>query len=296
MNIIQAITTRRSCRTYNGLHLEPAVLDRIESICKQLSTGTTASEPELFRHTPRPAIKLLRDFSANGMFGTYGVIKGARSFVAMASGSSDNEQVLAGYLFEKLILECTAMKLGTCWLGGTFGKSGFQAEFNRQPSGNATESDAMLTIVSPVGHPTPRTRFAERIMRRIVASDSRKPFADLFEGIAAPSAELMQRLANGNADAATSLEEKIAAVLECVRLAPSSTNSQPWRATVCRNVKGKITGIELNCAGTSKLNTYDMGIALCHMLESARALGINCTLKTNGATLMSTFLCIDHIA
>lgn len=293
MNIIHAIITRKSCRTFNGLHLDPAILDRVDTLCHKLSSEPQASEPHIFNAIRRPEIKLLRDFSASGMLGTYGVIKGARSFLSMAAGATPAEQVLAGYLFEKLVLECTMAGLDTCWLGGTFGKSGFQAEFNNT-HGAATscgttapaagESAATVTIVSPLGHRTPNTRFAERIMRRIISADSRKPFAEMFQGISAPLANIMQRLADTPAESAptsVSLEERVSVALECVRLAPSSTNSQPWRANVCRNLKGRITGIDMSCAGTGKFACYDMGIAYCHLLESAQALGINGVMERN---------------
>lgn len=291
MNPIKAIIARKSCRTFNGLHLDPAVLGKINALCRELSTSPQASEPRIFNRIPRPEIKLLSDFSASGLVGTYGVIKGARSFLAMAGGDTPRRQLLAGYLFEQIVLTCTAEGLDTCWLGGTFGQSGFQAEFDKPGTSqrNSPATPCPVTIVSPLGHRTPHTRFAERIMRKIVSADTRKPFPDLFTGIDAPRPDLMQRLADDTCNGTTlqeaiSTEEKVAVMLECVRLAPSSTNSQPWRANVCRNLKGKITGIAMSCAATGKFATYDMGIAYRHLLDSARMLGINGVLEENSDT------------
>lgn len=293
MNIIQAIITRKSCRTFNGLRPDPSLLDKVDALCRMATSAPEAPEPEWFSGIRRPSIKLLRDFSASGMLGTYGVIKGARAFLAMAAGDTPAEQFLAGYLFEKIVLECTMAGLDTCWLGGTFGKSGFQAEFHKNIAGTtadtqppATEAQPTVTIVSPLGHRTQNTRFAERIMRRIVAADSRKPFGDLFNGIAAPAPGALQRIADTGLPAGT-LEERVAAALECVRLAPSSTNSQPWRASVCRNLKGRITGIALTCAGNGRFACYDMGIACCHLLESAGTLGLEGFLERNASTVPS---------
>lgn len=296
MNILQAISTRKSSRTFNGLHLDNAILNRIDTLCRKLSISPDSSEPGIFNNIPRPSIKLLSDCHAGGMLGTYGVIKGARSFLAMAAGSSTAEQLLAGYLFEKIVLECTRNGLDTCWVGGTFGKTVFQAEFDnatdKSESDIATEQPGKkqtVTIISPLGHRTPDTRFAERIMRRIVSSDSRKPFHDLFEGITPPSFHLMRQISETQCAGSQSvdnisLEHRLAVALECVRMAPSARNSQPWRANVCRNLKGRPTGIAFKKALTGKFSYYDMGIAYCHLVESASYLGIKGTLEQNSYT------------
>lgn len=297
MNIVKTIATRKSCRTYNGLHLEASVLEKIDVLCQQQANGPDDHEPRIFNTIPRPIIRLLRDFSASGMLGTYGVIKGARSFMAMAAGKKPAEQLIAGYIFEKLILQCTAMGIDTCWLGGTFGKTGFQTEFYKtqedvKPSAHdrdQTSEQPSITIVSPLGHRTPHTRFAERIMRKMVSADTRKPFPELFHGITPPSDTIIQRYAAMHEPPAipinpAQLEERVATILECVRQAPSSTNSQPWRANVCRNLKGRITGIAMTSLGTGKLAYYDMGIAYCHLIESSRFLGINGILEENSST------------
>jgi len=39
----------------------------------------------------------------------------------------------AAYCFEQVILFCTSLGLGTCWLGGTFNKSNFAAQVDLQP-------------------------------------------------------------------------------------------------------------------------------------------------------------------
>ncbi len=278
MSIIEAILARRSSRTFNGLHLDSATISHIGNLCRRAGESPVEGEPGCFSNIDRPDIMLLPDFKADGLLGTYGVIKGACSFMIMAVTPDRAQQLLAGYLFERILLHCTAEGIGTCWLGGTFGKSGFQAEYDRLA--DTTGSCKQVAIVSPLGHRTPKTRFAERMMRRLIAADTRKPFEQIFEGIAAPPAETITQVAIGEKKiSALTAEQKLAIALECVRRAPSSSNSQPWRAMVNRNLKGRITGVSFTCVSTGKFSPYDMGAAYCHFTESCRYLGVPMSLQ-----------------
>ncbi len=77
-------------------------------------------------------------------------------------------------MFEQVILFCTDLGLGTCWLGGSFNRS----DFKKQIQLTANEK---LRIVSPVGYASDRKRFLEKY---IVKADnkhaSRKSFEELF--------------------------------------------------------------------------------------------------------------------
>ena len=88
MNIFEAILTRRSWRTYNGLRLDENTISQVESIIS--AANAAASEP-LTRDAavPAPRVVLLEDESLNGLSGTYGAIRGARHFMALISTSSE---------------------------------------------------------------------------------------------------------------------------------------------------------------------------------------------------------------
>lgn len=62
--------------------------------------------------------------------GTYGVIKGANHFLIAACENDDLSLMALGYTFEKLVLYCTSLCLGTVWLGGTFNKGEFAKAIN----------------------------------------------------------------------------------------------------------------------------------------------------------------------
>lgn len=52
---------------------------------------------------------------------TYGMFKNANSILLLKGGRDDNNlQEKAGYYGESLVLDLTDMRLGTCWIGGTY--------------------------------------------------------------------------------------------------------------------------------------------------------------------------------
>ncbi len=230
MKTSEVIKIRRSCRTYNGLKID-------HSSISQLMTSVEGVMP-LFDDVEQPIIKFIDNEDINGRLGTYGFINGARRFLVMAAGKSVAQQVQAGYAFEQVILKATEMGIGTCWLGGTFRHSVFASTM---PS---DMGDREILIVSPLGHVTSKQRFAERMMRKVVKADRRKPFSTLFPNIDQNSS--------------------IGRIMEAVRLAPSSSNSQPWRAVL------RDGNVEFSCTTDNRFSAIDMGIAYCHfMLLSA---------------------------
>lgn len=254
MKISEVIKKRHSCRTYNGLRLDQQTIERLQGDARQL--------PVLQPGITAPIIRLVDGDGIEGKLGTYGSITGARQFLVMASGTTDADKVEAGFEFEALILKITAADIATCWIGGTFRRDRFSEAFDRamlDEAGGDYEkvkekiAGRSISIVSPIGHPTPKKRFAERVLRKVAKADKRKPFADLFESV--------------------SPDTPLGRVLENVRLAPSSTNSQPWRATITEEYlkpdNKKVTIVKFRCAKSGQFAPFDMGIAYCHFLLSS---------------------------
>ena len=57
--------------------------------------------------------------------GTYGIIKGASTFLGVSIPDTKLAPLAAGYEFENLILLATHMGLGTVWLAATFNRESF---------------------------------------------------------------------------------------------------------------------------------------------------------------------------
>jgi hypothetical protein len=189
--------------------------------------------------------------------GTYGVIKSAPAFIVAAVEKGDMYLEQLGYEFEKAVLYATSLGLGTCWLGGTFNKSGFR---------NAAQlkDNEELPIVSPVGYPADNKSLLERVMRIGAGSSNRKHWDKIFF--------------NGSLNKALNMNEagKFAEPLEMLRLAPSASNKQPWRIV---KKDGYFHFYLQHAVGYSKTLGYDiqrvdMGIAMYHFEVSAKEQGL----------------------
>jgi nitroreductase len=181
--------------------------------------------------------------------GTYGMIRGARTFLAGAVRNSDRALEDFGYLLELLMLKATDLGLGTCWLGGTFNRSAFARALG-------LKQGELLPAVTPVGVPAERPDLLDRVIRFGAGSARRRPWGELFF----------------DGDRGRALSEaragSYAEALEAVRLAPSASNRQPWR--ILREREGGRFHLFLErtpgyrrLAG-SDLQRLDMGIAMAH--------------------------------
>ncbi len=247
-----------------------------DSIKKRVSVRTYLEQPL----TPEIKEKLLRYFSilkgpfggtlkfdliesdiarkgANAKLGTYGVLKGASSYIVAVVEKADKDLEDFGYCLEKVILYATSLGLGTCWIGGTFKKSEF---------GKAIEQkeNEILPCITPIGYPSSRRSLIDSAMRFTAGSKNRKRWEELFFSI-----NFTQPLLESEAG-------KYVTPLEMLRLAPSASNKQPWRII---KDKDKIHFYLQHTKGYAKLMAYDlqrvdMGIALCHFELTAKELGI----------------------
>ncbi|MCM1505486.1 MAG: hypothetical protein NC127_09855 [Muribaculum sp.] len=230
MNVIEAIKTRKSIRNYSGSALPGELKKQIE----EYIAGATS--PFGGGVTIR-----LEHFESNGPMkpGTYGVIKGATDFLLIAIAEGIESELSAGFMGEQIVIRATELGLGTCWIGGTF-KGGDFDRGQRWPAGE------FLKIVSPIGFPAEKESMISKITRFMAKSGKRKPFGKLFFE---SSFDTPMRLDSVN----TFLHP-----LSMMRLAPSSINSQPWRALV--------SGEEVHFFSKAKggLSMIDCGIGLCH--------------------------------
>lgn len=230
-DIFEAMRTRRSVRTFDGTPLTSVERSEIEKIIQMSTLAAPFGKDARYRIG-------ISDVDMDGDFkpGTYGIIKGAKTYLTMTVGPSPVDARTAGFAMEEVVLFAWQHGLGTCWLGGTFKASTFLGSTN-VPDGEK------LRIVVPIGHPADRRRFMDRVTRMIAGSDRRREFGRLFF-IDDWQSPLMRNSAFGYS-------------LEAMRLAPSSTNSQPWRALVDGDtvhfyaVRGRFSDI-------------DMGIGICH--------------------------------
>lgn len=227
MNIIEAIHARHSIRTFCGEPLQASVKEALE---KAIENTYSPFEGKV---TMRLAsVGIGEEFRPS----TYGVIRNALDFLLLGFADDKWSAVSGGFRMEQVVLEATRLGLGTCWVGGTFKKGSF-AKAADLPQGQT------LRAILPVGEAARRTGLLDRILRMAARSYRRRPFGDLF-------------FVN---NFSTSLPEdgQFAGPLRLMRVAPSATNSQPWRALV----RGNQVDFYYKPGNFSLI---DMGIGLCH--------------------------------
>ena len=192
-----------------------------------------------------------KGLNANGeKLGTYGVIKGANTFLGVSIPNTEFAPVAAGYEFENLILYATAMGLGTVWLAATFSRDSFA-------SAMGIGKEELFPAVSPVGYPASKKSIKESIMRKTMKSSTRKAWNQLFyeEDFQTPLTE--------NAAGA------YAQPLEIVRLAPSAKNVQPWRVLKVGNIYHFYETHNQDVSkGEAMIKQVDLGIALSHFHQT----------------------------
>ncbi|MDO9545312.1 MAG: nitroreductase family protein [Pelolinea sp.] len=250
-SILVTIKQRKSIRTYQPI---PISSDKRKTL--QQAIGIPGNN--LFRFA------WFEQKSRNGLaerIGTYGVIKGAQTFVVGvlrkdAEGGKD-AAIQFGYEFEQIILKATELGLGTCWLGGIFNAATFAKGIDLQ-------QNEKIVMLSPVGIPSEKKHLISKLTSRAANSNTRKPWQKLFY-----ESEIGFPLSKEAAG-------KFAPALEMVRLAPSAVNSQPWRVIRSEN------GFHFYAAATNYfalgkerfLRYNDMGIAMAHFELACKDLGL----------------------
>jgi nitroreductase len=249
--ILDIIKNRHSVRTYNSEVLDKELKNKLEEYAAEVKGP--------FHAKLRLEVIDSLDFveGAGTKFGTYGIIKGAKTFIAAATHKEEHNMEQLGYCLEKLMLYAASLGLGTCWMGGTFKRSQF-AELVKLKEGE------IIPAITPIGHSSDKRAFVDSMMRRVAGSDKRKPWSELFF--------------NGSFDMPLKKEDAgaYADVLEMVRLAPSASNKQPWRILKQGNeyhiflneTKGYANALGFN------MQKIDIGIAMCHFEMTAEELGL----------------------
>ncbi len=253
-DLIESMKRRTSIRAYSDRPVEEGRKEEIRRLLGAHQAGP-------FGNRVRMALIDLSDMeqAETRKLGTYGFISGARLFVAAAVRPGPGAMVDSGYCLEQVVVRVTGLGFGTCWLGGTFKRASFARRLD-------LADDEVIPAISPVGYARDSRPARERVMRRFVGAHRRRPWEALFfEGAVGRP---LSKEAVGDYSVA----------LECLRLAPSAANGQPWR--IFRSGAGtfhfflKRTPGYLKLLKTVDLQLVDMGIAMTHFELAAREGGL----------------------
>ncbi|MFO8112110.1 MAG: nitroreductase family protein [Desulfosalsimonadaceae bacterium] len=250
MSVTEIIRKRKSSRTYVDKPLEREKKEQV------LQFASTLGSPPFGSAVRFEIVDLDLKFTGK-VYGTYGVIKGAETFLACIVKKGPGDMEDAGYLFEQVILFATAMGLDTCWMGASFSRSLFSDKM-------ALASDEMIPVVSPMGYKAGRPSIMDVVFHVSAGAKKRKSRSDLFfhRTWDAP----LEKKDAGSLDVP----------LEMVRLAPSAVNKQPWRLLLDED------GVHFFLMRTNgfkrmfavDLQRIDMGIAMCHFELAAVEEGV----------------------
>lgn len=256
--VAEIVRGRRSCRKYLEKPLDETARCSLEDFLAANRSGPFGGRARFALVAATKA-----DRAALKGLGTYGFITGATAFIvgAIERGPGDLEDY--GFAMERAILLATDLGLGTCWLGGTFSKSGFARRI-------ALAEGELMPAVAAVGYAVDDS-YAKDPIRRMAGSKTRRPSQELFFDAAfgAPLSPVAAGV--------------YAVALELVRWAPSASNRQPWRivrtpsgwhfylARTKNYGKGTLLFAALRIAD---LQRVDLGIAMCHFELAAREAGL----------------------
>jgi nitroreductase len=255
MNLaMETLEARRSVRSFSGYPLASGDRALIEGAIR-------GSGPCPFGTTPRFVLVEPHEVGAqaSGRIGTYGVIKDAPAFIAGAVTPGPFVFADFGFALEGILLTAVSGGLGTCWLGGTFDRSGVVRALH-------LAGDEIVPAISPVGEPSERRTLADSAIRALAGSRNRKPWDRLFF--------------DGTFGHALSAADAgpWAAALEAVRRGPSASNKQPWRLVRTGSVDAPGFHLFLdedavynNAIKGIRLQELDIGIAMRHFEVAARA-------------------------
>ncbi len=247
-DIIATIKARRSVRTYTDKPL--CEEDRAALLLMMEAAGNPFGEKVRLHIVDK-------EIDAKGeKLGTYGIVRGAHTFLGVSAPQTPLSALAMGYQFESLILGATAIGLGTVWLGGSFKRPQFARAMGVQEG-------EWLAAVSPVGYEAARKGSAEKIMRRVIKSDERELWRDIFT----EDGFQVQLTEDGAGD--------YAVPLEMLRWAPSAANGQPWRVVKKDNVFYFYETHKASLSDTEKrMKQMDLGIAIAHFHLTAMQLGL----------------------
>lgn len=226
------IRNRKSVRTFDGEALRTEDRQKLEEYVKTLENPFGI--PVEFRFLDAKE----HDLSSP-------VVVGTDLYVAAKMNRAAQSEIAFGYSFEKFCLYAASIGVGTVMLAATISRKTFEKAME-------VKENEVMPVASPIGYPAEKRSVRETMMRKGMKADERLPFDTLFfEGDF--SQDLPQERAGQFRDA-----------LEMVRLAPSATNKQPWRAVVCGDKVHFYEKKTMADNSIGDIQKVDVGIALAH--------------------------------
>lgn len=118
MDIMEVIKSRHSVRQYTGKKIEEEKREALVNLAKEcnkesgLNIQIIFDEPKCF----------------DSLMAHYGKFSGVTNYIALVGKKGSELEEKAGYYGEKLVLKAQELRLNTCWVASTHGKSAARIE------------------------------------------------------------------------------------------------------------------------------------------------------------------------
>jgi nitroreductase len=244
----RAISMRRSVRAFTRDPVPEEALARIAALCDGFSPLCAGARAHIMRDVRDDAPSLF-----TGFLGSIGKIQGPPCAVAFAVDASVPRHLeAAGYLGEGIVLEATAAGLGTCWVAGTFSRTGVLKRLALDPGWSI--AGCGIAAITPLGYEDRGARGSVRMIKALSGFHDRKSLEGIASGL--PREKWPHDLDR---------------ILEAARWAPSAVNRQPWRFSV--DERGVTLAADAAPLSPGSIKRVDCGIAMLHFQVAAQVLG-----------------------
>ncbi|MFW6368244.1 MAG: nitroreductase family protein [Spirochaetota bacterium] len=268
-NARQIIASRLSCRTYSGQPLSrehETLIDSLLNPRRMHSFAPLGSSVRAVRVENTPVL--------NGELSercSYGSVTGAPVILVPIVERSRHAMEDLGAAIQSILLYLEAEGIAACWFAGNFSDS------NIARQAGAGENEVIPAVVT-MGYRAHRRTASEGPARFSVGSRKRRRWEELFFELEFWDEE--QR-PHGPATPLTPAQAPdYEDMLEAVRLAPSTSNNQPWRVYrySCDSEPDTIHMFLRRNPGVDKVirdvdvQKIDVGVAMAHFREVAEEL------------------------
>lgn len=266
-NAREVIASRLSCRAFDGQPLSAEDEAQVLDLLKQVNDPPFGSPVGLALVPADDA--MIADISERA---PYGVVHNPAQFIVGYVQKGRHSMEDFGFVLEQAVLHIEASFVSTCWLGGTFNRGGFAKALG-------LDRDVLIPAVVPIGYPARRRTVSDGSIRFAVGARKRKRWSELFFEVEFWDDDDKPQSSPYPLTPASAADFE--AMLEAVRLAPSTSNQQPWRVYRYSADSGPdlLHLFVARTAGFDKaikdvdMQRIDAGVAMAHFSAVADELG-----------------------
>ena len=238
--LIDTIKNRRSMRTFSDGELNKEDLDKVKAFLEKADNPYGIQIDWHFLSVKEDRLSIP-------------IINGADTYIAGSLKKGKHALEAFGFSFEKIILYCTSIGIGTTCIAGTMDRKGFERAVS-------LKEGEIMPCVSPLGYPA-KMSLKETLMRKAIRADQRLSFEELF-------------FQNAEKVPYERKDETMNELLEMVRLSPSAVNKQPWRLIVQDDKVLFYKAGEKKRDDVFDIQKVDLGMAMCHFALGLEEKGI----------------------